>query len=80
MSPLKLVAPLLHGYLSNIHLLNPVLQLQLPHDYFHLVPDYKGRGAQPLGNLLVGEPLGDQGYYFLFLMTKLVHPIPINRC
>jgi hypothetical protein len=34
--------------------LNPVLQLQLPNNYFHLIPHCKGRGAQPLGNLFVG--------------------------
>jgi hypothetical protein len=50
--------------------LNPVLQLQLPHDYLHPVPHRKDREAQLLGNLLVGEPLGDQNYYFLFLMSK----------
>ena len=51
----------LHHYLLNIHMLpdqvshlNPVLQPQLPNNYFQLVPHRKGREAQPLGNLLVG--------------------------
>jgi hypothetical protein len=46
------IASLLHCYLSDIHLLpeqvghlNAALQLQLPHDYMHLVPHRKGRGA-----------------------------------
>jgi hypothetical protein len=34
--------------------LNPVLQLQLPHNYLHLIPHRKDRDSQPLGNLLVG--------------------------
>jgi hypothetical protein len=51
-----------YRYLFNIHLLpkqvshlNPVLQLQLPNNYLHVVPRRKGRGAQPSG-LLFSAP------------------------
>lgn len=59
--------------------LNPVLHLQLPNNCCHLVPHRKRGGAQPLGNLLVSQPLGYQGYYFLFLTSKLIHPTPASK-
>jgi hypothetical protein len=56
--------------------LDSILQPQLSEDDVHLISDGELREAQPLAYLLVGQPLGYQECYLLFLMSKVIHPTP----